>query len=231
MMSIQCQTRSDIQPTRLTSSTVNIDTMTTEVYDVTLSYSSSSSSSSSSFSSSVYSTTSSTPTLVWDLLTPKQRANITQWIDSTPYYDSMEEEEEKSSCNSSNETLVLEDLGPIQLEAVPPFPRPNLTGSSLYQLHNQLRHPHTSRFTELMDEDLIDPRLVPVAADSDSDINGSMLPFLYKPTPIPSQSATPEPEFAIVLIAQFVSKKARSVVGHACRGLRKKLARDKGLDK
>ncbi|KAJ5301343.1 hypothetical protein PENANT_c023G06914 [Penicillium antarcticum] len=219
MKSMQSQTR-DTQPTRFTSSTVNIDSMTPQVYDVAYSHNLSP-------PSSVYSTTSSAPALVWDPLTTKQRTNIAQWIDSTPDYDSIEEDMEKSSCNSRDETLVNEDLSPIQLEAIPPFPRSNLSESSLYQLHNQLAHPRTSSFTELIDEDLIDPRLVPVVADSDWEVNNSMLPSMHKSSPTVSWIESPEPEFSIVLIVQFVSETARK----ACRVLRKKKSRDKELDK
>jgi hypothetical protein len=140
---------------------------------------------------------------------------------------------EKSSYNSSDETLANEDLGPIHLEAIPPFPRPNLTGSSFYGLYNQLQHPRTSNFTELIEEDLIDPRLVPVVADSDSDVNNILRPFCHNPIPTASWADDPEPEYPIVLIVQFVSKKARSVAthgAHVCRVLRKKLSRDKELD-
>ena len=183
---------------------------------------------------SVSTTTSSSPTLVYDRLSTKHRANIAHWIGTTPDYESMEGDDlEKSSCNSSDETLVNEDLGPIHLEAIPPFFRPNITASSLYGLHNQLQHPRRSNFTELIEEDLIDPRLVPVVADPDSDVNDSLRPFCHNPTPTASWASDPEPEYPIVLIVQFVSKKARSVAtrgAHVCRVLRKKLSRDKELD-
>jgi hypothetical protein len=91
-----------------------------------------------------------------------------------------------------------------------------------------------SSFTELIEEDLIDPRLVPVVADSDSDVNNSLRPFCHNPTLTASWSSIPEPEYPIVLIVQFMSKKARRVAtrgAHVCRVLRRKLSRDKGLDK
>jgi hypothetical protein len=184
--------------------------------------------------SSVSTNISSASTLLLDPLTTKQRANIAHWIKTTPGYESMEEEMKKKSCNNSEETLANEDLSPFQLEAVPSFPRPSLTGSSLYGLQCQLRCPRMSIFTELFDEDSIDPRLVPVVADSDSDINNCLRPFCHSPTSTPFWAEGPESEFTIILIGQSMSKKARQVASRgvqACRGLRKKLSRDKELDK
>ncbi|KAJ6091272.1 hypothetical protein N7467_003241 [Penicillium canescens] len=233
MKSTESQTRRDQEPTRFsaTSGMANIDPWTVQVHEVA---SLNSLARSRSLPTSIPTTTSSSPTLVYDRLSSKHRANIANWIATTPGYETIEGDDlEKSSYNSSDETLVNEDLGPIHLEAIPPFPRPNLTGSSLYGLHNQLLHPRMSSFTELIEEDLIDPRLVPVVADSDSDVNNSLRPFCHNPTLTASWASSPEPEYPIVLIVQFVSKKARSVAtrgAHICRVLRKKLSRDRELD-